>query len=182
MVLASLCPKRGGRQRSGSSLYGSGRSICSEGETRCSAVWSAHLFWVQRAIGSNPVTLMWYSHNGAEVQSPVAYPWSGRQAKSAHKRKRKLKSLFCNPLSGFWYSIFRSYYIAISQVLFTYLSHVICLAFNQNSLSTGSEDSFGINVLLESSYETNNILEQFRTEQASVESELFSRIATSKPN
>jgi hypothetical protein len=27
-------------------------------ETRCSAVWSAHLFWVQRAIGSNPVTLM----------------------------------------------------------------------------------------------------------------------------
>lgn len=30
----------------------------SEGETRCSAVWSAHLFWVQRAIGSNPVTLM----------------------------------------------------------------------------------------------------------------------------
>lgn len=28
------------------------------GETRCSAVWSAHLFWVQRAIGSNPVTLM----------------------------------------------------------------------------------------------------------------------------
>lgn len=29
------------------------------GETRCSAVWSAHLFWVQRAIGSNPVTLMW---------------------------------------------------------------------------------------------------------------------------
>lgn len=25
---------------------------------RCSAVWSAHLFWVQRAIGSNPVTLM----------------------------------------------------------------------------------------------------------------------------
>lgn len=32
-------------------------------------------------------------------------------------------------------------------------------------------------MLLESSYETNNILEQFRTEQASVESELFSRIA-----
>jgi hypothetical protein len=30
---------------------------------------------------------------------------------------------------------------------------------------------------LESSYETNNILELFRTEQASVESELFSRIA-----
>lgn len=87
MVLASLCPKRGGRQRCGSSLYRSGRSICSEGETRCSAVWSAHLFWVQRAIGSNPVTLMWYSHNGAEVQSPVAYPWSGRQAKSAHKKK-----------------------------------------------------------------------------------------------
>lgn len=29
------------------------------GETRCSAVWLAHLFWVQRAIGSNPVTLMW---------------------------------------------------------------------------------------------------------------------------
>jgi len=45
---------------------------------------------------------------GAEVQSPVAYPWSGRQAKSAHKIKRKQKSLFCfflNPLSGFWYSI-----------------------------------------------------------------------------
>ena len=35
-------------------------------------------------------------------------------------------------------------------------------------------------MLLESSYETNNILEQFRIEQASVESELFSRIATSK--
>ena len=33
-------------------LYASGS------ETRCSAVWSAHLFWVQRAIGSNPVTLM----------------------------------------------------------------------------------------------------------------------------
>ena len=49
----SKFPKSGG-----SFLYGSGRSICSEGETRCSAVWSAHLFWVQRAIGSNPVTLM----------------------------------------------------------------------------------------------------------------------------
>jgi hypothetical protein len=52
---------------------------------------------------------MWYSHNGAEVQSPAAYPWSGRQAKSAHKRKgKKKKSLFSliwNPLSGFWYSI-----------------------------------------------------------------------------
>jgi hypothetical protein len=51
--------------------------------------------------------LMWYSHNGAEVQSPVAYPWSGRQAKSAHKRKRKQIEIqkFWNPLSGFWYSI-----------------------------------------------------------------------------
>ena len=106
MVLASPCPKRGGRQRCGSFLYRSGRSICSEGETRCSAVWSAHLFWVQRAIGSNPVTLMWYSHNGAEVQSPVAYPRSGRQAKSAHKRKRKLKSLFCNPLSLVFFYIY----------------------------------------------------------------------------
>ena len=28
------------------------------GETKCSAVWLARLFWVQRAIGSNPVTLM----------------------------------------------------------------------------------------------------------------------------
>jgi len=27
---------------------------------------------------------------GAEVQSPVAYPWSGRQAKSTHQKKRKL--------------------------------------------------------------------------------------------
>ena len=84
------------------------------GETRCSAVWSAHLFWVQRAIGSNPVTLMWYSHNGAEVQGPVAYPWSGRQAKSAQKKKQQsLFGLFWNPLSGFWYSIDIEYYIAI---------------------------------------------------------------------
>ena len=45
----------------GSSVYRSGGSICSGGETRCSAVWSAHLFWVQRAIGSNPVTLMFCS-------------------------------------------------------------------------------------------------------------------------
>ncbi|KAJ4705088.1 hypothetical protein OWV82_021912 [Melia azedarach] len=45
----------------GSSVHRSGGSICSGGgETRCSAVWSAHLFWVQRAIGSNPITLMWY--------------------------------------------------------------------------------------------------------------------------
>ena len=51
-------PKRMGEF--GSSVHRSGGSICSGGgETRCSAVWSAHLFWVQRAIGSNPVTLMW---------------------------------------------------------------------------------------------------------------------------
>jgi hypothetical protein len=31
---------------------------------------------------------------GAEVQSPVAYPWSGRQAKSTHKKKRKLKYFY----------------------------------------------------------------------------------------
>ena len=51
-------PKRMGEF--GSSVHRSGGSICSGvgGETRCSAVWSAHLFWVQRAIGSNPVTLM----------------------------------------------------------------------------------------------------------------------------
>lgn len=50
----------------------------------------------------------------------------------------------------------------------------MCLAFNQNSLSTGSEDSFGINVLLESSNERDNT--QFRAQNAKVESELFSRI------
>ena len=92
------CVQKDGRVRFKSSSIG-WIYMLRGGETRCSAVWSAHLFWVQRAIGSNPVTLMWYSHNGAEVQSPVAYPRSGRQAKSAHKRKRKLKSLFCNPLS-----------------------------------------------------------------------------------
>ena len=58
LVLASLCPK--GWASSVQvfidrvDLYAPGG-----GETRCSAVWSAHLFWVQRAIGSNPVTLMW---------------------------------------------------------------------------------------------------------------------------
>lgn len=67
-------PKRMGEF--GSSVHRSGGSICSGvgGETRCSAVWSAHLFWVQRAIGSNPVTLMWW----AEVRSPTGL-W--RQAK-----------------------------------------------------------------------------------------------------
>ena len=49
-------PKRMGEF--GSSLHRSGYIYASGGETRCSAVWSAHLFWVQRAIGSNPVTLM----------------------------------------------------------------------------------------------------------------------------
>ena len=49
----------------------------------------------------------------------------------------------------------------------------MCLAF---SLSTGSEDSFGINVLLESSNERDNTLSQFRAQKAEVESELFSRI------
>lgn len=56
------------------------------------------------------------------------------------------------------------------------ISHAICLAFNQNSLSTGSEDSFGINVLLESSNERDNTLSLFRAQKAEVESELFSRI------
>ena len=39
------------------------------GETRCSAVWSAHLFWVQRAIGSNPVTLMWRAEKKKSSES-----------------------------------------------------------------------------------------------------------------
>lgn len=30
--------------------------ILGGGETRCGAVW---LFWIQRAMGSNPVTVMW---------------------------------------------------------------------------------------------------------------------------
>jgi hypothetical protein len=54
----------------GSSVHRSGGSICG-GETRCSAVWSAHLFWVQRAIGSNPVTLMWYWGRSAKRLSVV---------------------------------------------------------------------------------------------------------------
>ncbi|KAJ6792266.1 hypothetical protein M6B38_240035 [Iris pallida] len=59
VVLVALCPTM--VDEFGSSFYRSGGSICSGGETRCSAVWSAHLFWVQRAIGSNPVTLMFCS-------------------------------------------------------------------------------------------------------------------------
>ena len=54
LVLASLCPD--GRVRFECSSIG-WIYMLRGGETRCSAVWSAHLFWVQRAIGSNPVTL-----------------------------------------------------------------------------------------------------------------------------
>lgn len=61
--------RKGGRVRFQSSSIGWIYMLLG-GETRCSAVWSAHLFWVQMAIGSNPVTLMCW----AEVQSPVAYP------------------------------------------------------------------------------------------------------------
>lgn len=64
----------------------------SEGETRCSAVWSAHLFWVQRAIGSNPVTLMWW----AEVHSPAAY----------ERKKRTFRVRMKIVLSSFSYSNF----------------------------------------------------------------------------
>ncbi len=56
-VLAPLCPK--GWASSVRVFIDRVDLYASGGETRCSAVWSAHLFWVQRAIGSNPVTLMW---------------------------------------------------------------------------------------------------------------------------
>ena len=59
LVLASLCPK--GWASSVQVFIDRVDLYAPGGETRCSAVWSAHLFWVQRAIGSNPVTLMWYS-------------------------------------------------------------------------------------------------------------------------
>ncbi|KAK4412248.1 hypothetical protein Salat_2987000 [Sesamum alatum] len=52
------CAQKDGRVRFESSSIG-WIYMLRGGETRCSAVWSAHLFWVQRAIGSNPVTLMW---------------------------------------------------------------------------------------------------------------------------
>ena len=48
------------------------------GETRCSAVWSAHLFWVQRAIGSNPVTLMWRNNAFFTLSSQNAITQRGR--------------------------------------------------------------------------------------------------------
>ena len=77
-------PKRMGEF--GSSVHRSGGSICSGGgETRCSAVWSAHLFWVQRAIGSNPVTLMWYSQ-GPKCKAPQ--PIRGQEGRrTAHTIK-----------------------------------------------------------------------------------------------
>jgi hypothetical protein len=50
------CVQKDGRVRFKSSSIG-WIYMLRGGETRCSAVWSAHLFWVQRAIGSNPVTL-----------------------------------------------------------------------------------------------------------------------------
>lgn len=56
LVLASLCPK--GWASSVRVFIDRVDLYAEGGETRCSAVWSAHLFWVQRAIGSNPVTLM----------------------------------------------------------------------------------------------------------------------------
>lgn len=59
LVLASLCPKG---WASSVQVFIDRADLYAPrggGETRCSAVWSAHLFWVQRAIGSNPVTLMW---------------------------------------------------------------------------------------------------------------------------
>lgn len=56
MVLASLCPKG---WASSVQVFIDRVDLYAPGaETRCSAVWSAHLFWVQRAIGSNPVTLI----------------------------------------------------------------------------------------------------------------------------
>ena len=70
LVLASLCPKGWASSIQvfidPVALYVPGR-----GETRCSAVWSAHLFWVQRAIGSNPVTLMWYFDVRMKIQSEI---------------------------------------------------------------------------------------------------------------
>ena len=42
--------------------------------SRCSAVWSAHLFWVQRAIGSNPVTLMWYLSSRKFTRKRLSLP------------------------------------------------------------------------------------------------------------
>ena len=53
LVLASLCPK--GWASSVQVFIDRVDLYAPGGETRCSAVWSAHLFWVQRAIGSNPV-------------------------------------------------------------------------------------------------------------------------------
>ena len=54
LVLASLCPKG---WASSVQVFIDRVDLYAPGaETRCSAVWSAHLFWVQRAIGSNPVT------------------------------------------------------------------------------------------------------------------------------
>jgi len=51
---------------------------------------------------------------GAEVQSPVAYPWSGRQAKSTHKKKRKQKSFF-------FFSSFETHYQAFAfYILYLY--------------------------------------------------------------
>ena len=52
------CAQKDGRVRFKCSSIGWIYMLRGGGETRCSAVWSAHLFWVQRAIGSNPVTLM----------------------------------------------------------------------------------------------------------------------------
>lgn len=60
-------------------------------ETRCSAVWSAHLFWVQRAIGSNPVTLM----------SDRSQPKEEVKSFSANSKKKEMKDEIGKRLSEF---------------------------------------------------------------------------------
>lgn len=42
------------------------------GDTRCSAVWPAHLFWVQRVIGSNPVTLIQNESKHMKINRPLS--------------------------------------------------------------------------------------------------------------
>jgi hypothetical protein len=59
---------------------------------RCSAVWSAHLFWVQRAICSNPVTLMWYSQ-GPKCKAERSLSVVGKVGEK-HTQKKKAKMFF----------------------------------------------------------------------------------------
>jgi hypothetical protein len=68
--------------------------------------------------------------SGAEVQSPAAVPWSGRQAKSA-----------------------QSYFPSLTQLV--YLKNKVNIAsYVSNNSSSWTEDFFGINVLLEPSSAT----------------------------